>query len=100
MIEYKKKTITKTVEQVVEEIMTCDLCGFTSNDDENWLGNNRTRVSEYIETTIEIKEGNRWPEGGDYQSRSFHLCPGCFLDKLIPWLESQGAKETFKEIDW
>lgn len=73
----------------------CDLCGReTKRGLDNWSGE-RFRVEE---VEVRIKEGVSYPEGGSGTEIEFDICPDCFRGRLIPWLESQGAKA--EEEDW
>lgn len=44
------------------------------------------------------REGDSYPEGGSGTITEVDICPDCFQNKLVPWLELQGA--TIKEKDW
>ncbi len=32
--------------------------------------------------------------------RDVDLCPECFKERLLPWLDSQGAKARIEDWDW
>lgn len=55
---------------------------------------------EVKECTVEMKTGSSYPEGGDVKTTSFDVCPDCFRARLIPWMESQGAKPSTDEYDF
>lgn len=75
----------------------CDLCGFKAKS-EDW-GSSRYNVNETdIQVTCKQKDGNSWPEGGSGYEYEIDLCPSCFKNKLVPWLQSQGA--NIQQIDW
>jgi hypothetical protein len=71
----------------------CDLCGDESET--AWA----PRYSAF-EATVSLRDGNSYPEGGSGTKIEYDLCPTCFREKLIPWLESQGAKTVVTEWDW
>lgn len=87
MKHYRTENVPATTHSVLTHA-TCDLCGqkiarLKGNADE-----------------VEVKHrtGSAYPEGGGGEEVSVDLCGPCFDGKLIPWLESQGAKPTHK--DW
>jgi hypothetical protein len=77
----------------------CDLCGLETKGSD-W----QTGLWEVNETEITIaikqKEGENYPEGGSGTEHEIDLCPNCFKNKLVPWLNSQGADIKQKEWDW
>jgi hypothetical protein len=74
--------------------LTCDLCGIKSQSSYYWNGQGNVN-----ETKIEWRTGDSWPEGGSGELIKIDICPDCFKNKLIPWLESQGAKINKSEWD-
>jgi len=49
---------------------------------------------------VRIREGTSCPEGGQGTKVEYDICPKCFNEKLIPWLESQGAETRAEEWDY
>jgi hypothetical protein len=94
MKHYKSKVVTET--KRFFEYVQCDICGRQANDDDNWNGESYG-VSE---TEIKYREGASYPEGGSGTEIRVDICPTCFLDKLVPWLKSQGVSIEKKEWDW
>ncbi len=96
MRHYTEKMRPATMYKSLEKT-TCDLCG-----EEACSGEWDTSVYEVNETDIEVtikqKEGYEFPEGGSGTTYQVDMCPECFKDKLIPWLEAQGCKAVRK--DW
>lgn len=90
MRKYEQVPATGTVNRMVEE--SCDLCGKINIGD--W------GAGGYSVEEIEIshKDGESYPEGGRGTEYEVDMCPDCFKNKLIPWLESQGCK--VKRTDW
>lgn len=90
---YETKPETHDVKRCVER--TCDLCGKKSEqpESEDW-GRGLFNVAR---TTLELVEGKRFPEGRQCTTTKFDICPACFVEKLVPWMESQGAKATVEE---
>ena len=94
--------MTKTYKKVRSEVentflvaMTCDLCDKQTKR-HDWT----TGIYEVAETTVQFKEGTNYPDGGCGTLYDVDICPGCFRDKLIPWLRSQGATVRETEWDW
>jgi len=79
-------------------LVCCDLCGKElkfPHADCNW--GNRFDVQE---VSVFYKDGANYPEGGSGTTTSFDVCPGCFENKLVPWLAEQGATPIEEEWDW
>ena len=86
---YEKRTETVTNEYLSKVV--CDLCHDTIPP--RWMG-------DVDEVTVERKTGYNGPDGGSGDLVGVDLCPKCFSDRLIPWLESQGANIQRTEWDW
>lgn len=84
-------TTTKKLEAVV-----CDLCG-QRGEGGDWP---RTSGNDDQETEIYLKVGWSCPDGGSYEVTTLDMCPDCFRDRLVPWLNSQGAKVRTEDRDW
>lgn len=76
--------------------ITCDLCGAETDDAECWPpGSGYYSVNKVI---IEWKTGELYPETRRGKTFMVDMCPKCFREKLVPWVESQRAK--VREKDW
>jgi hypothetical protein len=95
-MKYMKTVLILEHEEKVFEKLSCDLCGSLSNGDENWAKGNYHHAT----SMVQIEERESYPDGGHLKETVFHICDQCFNKKLIPWLESQGAKPTIAESDW
>lgn len=95
MKHMKTVLILEHQEQVFDKL-TCDICGAESNGDENWA----TKDFEHALSTVQLEERVSYPDGGHSKDITFHICPSCFKGKLVPWLETQGAKPSIGEADW
>lgn len=79
---------------------TCDICKkeYKTNDEDSWSDNNH----DILETEIRMEEG--WDcgygDGGDKEVTEVDICPDCFKNHLIPWLEHMGAVIRKREVDW
>lgn len=81
----EKKTIQETREVVVETIISCDLCGKKADRGQWDRGCYRVEDTE-VSITIRHESGDAYP--GDYVTKiiNFDICPGCFENKLVPYL--------------
>jgi len=89
-----RHTEVRKCKTVVVDSVTCDLCkavfekanGRESTID--WEGD----AYHSTETTVSYKELSHYP-GDCWVDRliAVHLCPVCFLERLVPWLREQGA---------
>lgn len=89
-----------TIEQETTEA-TCELCGAKavaarSSGENDWSRN----LARTYETTLVCRDGWCCSDGGSGTEILVDLCYVCFRNKLVPWLESQGAKIQEKEWDW
>ena len=100
-----KKVVEPAVPEKIVEKNTgtiCDICGVVtthstwSGDETDWSGSawDHERVS--VRTVI----GTAYPECGWEEITWFDICPKCFAEKLIPWLQSQGAEPYTTKVDW
>lgn len=92
-----KKYKTVTVPEHTEERqagIVCDLCG-KETDRHDWSASHSYEVEE---VTVEYKSGYSYPDDYFYTVIEVDLCPQCFKERLVPWLESQGVKPTKREI--
>ena len=50
--------------------------------------------------TIEVESGEVYPEGGTIHKYVVDICTDCFIDKVKPWVESQGIEFREEEIEY
>jgi hypothetical protein len=74
----------------------CDLCGAEVRTPQYWSWT--TETFNVAETKVECRTGTQYPEGGSGTVTEVDICTLCFRDRLVPWLESQGA--TVEEREW
>lgn len=92
---YESVTKTETRDELKE--LRCDLCGTLAKD-----GCWEKSMYEVNEVDISMichhREGDSYPSGdGSGDDCTVDLCPTCFRTKLVPWLQSQGAKIWYKD---
>ena len=93
--------IIKEVETTAKiiEFIQCDICGKKANNHDWSAGTYNIDETEF-KILIRQRDGTNYPEcawGTEYEA---DICPDCFKDKLIPWLDGQGCKAKRKEWDW
>jgi hypothetical protein len=96
-MKHMKKIIVPAVPEHIKEALdftSCDLCGEKMN---TYKFEQEFNVNE---ATIEHRIGNTWPDCGNTTTTSFDVCGKCFVGKVIPWMEAQGAKPEVTESDW
>lgn len=80
----------------------CDLCG--ANGNPRWQSSlwNQTVNETVVSASIEIrqKEGFQDAESGQGTEYEVDLCPKCFKEKLIPWLQSQNPEIKSAPWEW
>ena len=96
----KTNKVNKTVTKEIVEYICCDICGLESehpNSTQPWSPG----LYEERKTELIYREGWLCPDGGSGEEYEIHICPECFVKKLIPWVESHGvSKITPEEWDW
>jgi len=86
----------RTVKQVFNIAIKCDMCGKISNRGDGW----GKHIYEEKSTTIEYDKGEIYPDGGYLEKLSIDLCPDCFEKVLIPFLKSKGVDCEFEDVSW
>jgi RNA polymerase subunit RPABC4/transcription elongation factor Spt4 len=90
----KTVAIPTPATRTIVESITCDLCGDTTTSE--W----RKNSFDAVDTTIHMREGTQYPECGSFKDTEIDICPKCFKEKLIPWVESHGGEPTVVESDY
>lgn len=95
---FAEKTIpAKTSRELVS--IRCDICTRQAKDPENWSGRSIYDIDgTTVRMEIQRSDGTSFPEGTRRTDIRFDICPTCFEEKLVPFLESLGAKpSTYEE---
>ena len=95
-MKHMKTVLILEHEEKVFDKLTCDICAVESDSDGNWDGGEFKSAT----STVQLEERESYPDGGHSRDVTFHICPTCFKGKLVPWLDSQGAKASTGEADW
>lgn len=72
----------------------CALCGIVTRNE--WRKGN----FDAIEIEVKMVTGKSYPECGEGLNTTINICPDCFVEKLVPWVESQGGKPKVTKWDW
>ncbi|HYA43043.1 MAG TPA: hypothetical protein VEF34_17205 [Syntrophobacteraceae bacterium] len=76
--------------------VVCDFCGAETENVECWPPDSgRYCVNE---VTIRLRTGEDYIESSRGKTFTVDMCPKCFVEKLVPWFESQGAR--VREENW
>ena len=81
------------IDHVLESVR-CDICHVVYNT--RW--NRYLSRFDVLETVVKIREGSAYPEAGSGTEHIIDICPDCFKNKLIPFVESFGSR--IEETDW
>jgi hypothetical protein len=95
MRTYKKREVSRVVTEKILSTLTCDLCGRPNCGEEK----DEWELAERNHTTVTIKyESLTFGYEGDGESEriSFDICPGCFKDKLIPFVRQNSSVPDWK----
>jgi hypothetical protein len=92
--KFEVKQETRSVTTCVER--ACDMCGAKARSPEwnQWEGSSSYDVSE---VHIFCEEGSSFPEGRSTKKVGFDVCPTCFHNKVVPFMEMNGAKPFTRE---
>lgn len=93
MKAYETRKIEYTTNHLL--LVKCDICGKTSSRD-NWALDDY----EINEVTVKIKQGEIYDGYGDGKEMEIDICPDCFKNKLIPFIESFGTKMEYKNWEY
>jgi hypothetical protein len=75
----------------------CDICKKESSyHSRNW-GNDSFNVKE---VEIKMNEGHAYPDGSFGEYIIYDICPDCFKNKIIPFMDSLGAKPRIEEYSY
>lgn len=79
------------------EFALCNLCkkkvGYRINDGLFWVENEKIKHDDI--TIVMLEMAKDYPK---IKKIIIDMCPNCFKEKLIPWLEDQGAKIEEKDF--
>ena len=76
--------------------MKCDVCGKATNQN-NWQKDN----FDCTESTVYLCVGESYPDDSGFgNTYEVDICPDCFINKLIPWIESFGGEVKAEEWEY
>lgn len=86
-MEHKRtETVPASTREVVDHY-ACDVCGAKL----------RARTYRVDEVTVTREVGTSTSDSGNLTHTEFDLCGACFESKLVPFLESLGAKPRVRD---
>lgn len=97
MRKHEKVTSTVTKEVLVET--TCDLCGKVAKSGD-WQSSTYDEDDTEVTVTVRARQAITGYDYGDVTEQYVDICPECFQNKLIPFLESEGAVIQKREYDY
>ncbi len=98
MRNFKTRIIPESKRDELDKLI-CDICKKEAKyPNHDWAEQNLGHKT--LKTEISLEDSNYFPDGGFGEVIKFDICPECFKNKLIPFIESFGAIPTFKEIDY
>lgn len=96
MIIYETKIEPKEIKKFINK--KCDLCKSITTDIWKWHGWPKEGYGS-AQTELTMEWGSFDPDGGGCGKRiEIDICPKCFKEKLVPWLEEQGCE--IREEKW
>jgi len=106
MKDIEEYIIPERKEKILKSI-TCDICGFCEDKDEQKYFNSHSSEWYHFNNSAVIGECNitvsRADTIGDFNPTtkisSYDICPNCWETKVVPFLESLGAKPTVTEYE-
>ena len=94
-MKHTEKRAVERIETFVVKV-TCDICHEEIRREHDSVGDGCSAE----EVTVEHKTGHSYPEGGSGETVLVDICPKCFDERLVPWLQSQGAEPRKEEWSW
>ena len=91
MIDYK--TVNYPSQVIIKT--TCDLCGESTENENNWADGYDVDI-----VSISWKHGEKFPVGESVKTTSIDLCPECFNEKLLTWFKDQGGVPNIKQTNY
>ncbi len=97
MRTYEKTEVTQTRE--ICTCLKCDICGKEGTRVGIWnCGYYEVNKTE-LQVTVHQQDGSSYPDGSGWGTEiTIDMCPECFRDKLVPWVNSQGG--NVKPQEW
>jgi hypothetical protein len=77
---------------------TCDICACEADrpGQGDWVAQNGYAISR---TTVTFEEGTNFPGDYDTKTLAFDICPTCFMQHLVPFMATHGAKPRTNRED-
>ena len=98
MRKYKKVKIPAQERDVLDET-SCDLCGKIAKNG-GWESSAYEVNEVDVSVSVHHKEGKTYPDAGWGTKIDVDMCPDCFRNVLVPFLNEKGANVQIKEWDY
>ena len=90
MKELRESTYTRKETRLT----SCDICA--AHTDGDYWGDDAYTMDT---VTIDMKEGQVYPEGDFREGHKYDICPNCFKEHIIPLMNSLDAEPTIYDLD-
>lgn len=98
MRKYEKRIIPSKETNVLVETC-CDLCGKIAKNGD-WDSSTYMINETEISVSIHNKEGTTYPDAGWGTKINVDICPDCFKNVLVPFLNEKGANIQLTEWEY
>lgn len=96
MKQYEDISIPATTRKCLEKVI-CDLCGKESKRTDWWRRTWDESEYDFQETELNCRIGEDYPEGRNYDEYEIDMCPDCFINRLIPWIEKENPQAKIEK---
>jgi hypothetical protein len=91
---YGERTVPEHVTTELRAIR-CELCGKEAAN-----GDWSAKTYDVAVVTVSMEVGEDFGGSGSIKRTSYELCLDCFRNRLMDWIEGQGAHRTVEELSW
>lgn len=96
MRKYEKRIIPSEEKDVLVET-SCDLCGKIAKNG-GWESSTYEVNEVDVSVSVHHNEGTVYPDGDGWGTKiNVDMCPDCFRNVLVPFLNEKGANVQIKE---
>lgn len=71
--------------------LVCTLCGKTAENGDDWYLDAGAGDRVRVRTTVSMETATGHEDGFSEVLTSYTICNDCFIGRLQPWLQQQGA---------
>ena len=81
---------------IIETVISCDTCGKKAKRG-HWDSSVYAVENTEVTVTVHHESGKSYPGDHVTEKIRFDICPDCFRNKLVPYLQSLGATAEYKD---